>query len=394
MHIRAKSQSNSKKLFGLSDQIGLNNPHSWVEINQHQVRQNIKKIHQLIGESQLGVIIKGNAYGHGIVQIVKILQTMPEVDWAIAFSLSEALLARSAGFEKKILVCGYADGNPVDAIKNNIDLILHDYAGLQVYKQAAHAAGKPVFVHIKVDTGLSRLGFHPDEAFNLLLNLQGSSEIVVRGLFTHFAESEAIDNWYAQQQLSIFEQLLANLDQLKIKIPVLHLANTVAIFRLPNSCKSLVRVGGGVYGLRKAIASGIMPTAYDELLPVLTWKSKITQIREVPPNSFVSYGRTFKTASTMRLAALPVGYADGYGRELSNNSVVWTNGILAPVVGRVCMNLIMIDVTMAKNCAVGDEVILLGDIDGVRVTDLMQRLNTIACDVTTRINWTIERILV
>ena len=137
-----------------------------------------------------------------------------------------------------------------------------------------------------------------------------------------------------------------------------------------------------------------MPQDYDELLPVITWKSKIIQIRQITAGSFISYGRTFKANTNMKLAAIPVGYADGYGRELSNNSVIYTNGILAPVVGRVCMNLIMIDVTQAKNIAVGDEVILLGDIDGVRVTDLMQRLNTIACDVTTRINWTIPRLLV
>lgn len=394
MQIRPNHIVNPKDLCGLETPTGLINPHSWIEINQLQVRQNIKKISQLIGDSQFGVIIKGNAYGHGITQIVKILQTMPEVDWAIAFCLSEALVARVAGFEKKILVCGYADGNVGDAIKYNIDLVLHDYAGLQIYRQAARVSGRPIFVHIKVDTGLGRLGFTSDEAIKLLLELQGSCEIVVRGLFTHFSESDAADNWYARQQVAVFEELLVKLAQFKITVPVVHLANTVAIFRLPNTCKSLVRVGGGVYGLRKEMARGIMPDVYNELLPVITWKSKIMQIREIPANSFVSYGRTFKTASPTRLAAIPIGYADGYGRELSNNSVIYTNGILAPVVGRVCMNLAMLDVTKAKNIAVGDEVVLLGDIDGVRVTDLMQRLNTIACDVTTRINWTIPRVLV
>ena len=393
MHI-VQHSIDKKKGYELDEQSQLINPHSWVEINQNQVKQNIKKISQLIGNAQFGVIIKGNAYGHGIVPIVKILQAMPEVHWAIAFCLSEAVLARAAGFEKKILVCGYANGDLYDAIKYNIDLVVHDHVGLQAYRKIAQVTGQPIFVHIKVDTGLGRLGFTPDEALKLLLELQGSCDVVVRGLFTHFSESEAADNWYSKQQLRIFDQLLAQITHLKMMIPVVHLANTVAIFRQPATCKSLVRIGGGVYGLRKKITPGIMPQDYDELLPVITWKSKIIQIRQITAGSFISYGRTFKANTNMKLAAIPVGYADGYGRELSNNSVIYTNGILAPVVGRVCMNLIMIDVTQAKNIAVGDEVILLGDIDGVRVTDLMQRLNTIACDVTTRINWTIPRLLV
>jgi alanine racemase len=389
-----QNQINKKNTQHLELQPDLINSHSWVEINQDQVIQNIKKIKQIIGHTSLGVIVKGNAYGHGLTQIVKILQKASEVDWIIAFSLSEAILARKAGFDKKILVCGHVDGLLVDAIKHEIDLVLYDYVSLQSYRQIAQATGHPVLVHIKVDTGLSRLGFAPQEAIKLLLELQGAQDIVVRGLFTHFAESDAPDNWYAKEQLAIFDELLNQIGQLKMTVPVIHLANTVAIFRLPSTHKSLVRVGGGVYGLHKKMTQGVMPQVYAELLPVITWKSKIIQIREVVAGNFVSYGRTFQAITDMRLAVIPVGYADGYGRELSNNSVISVNGILAPVVGRVCMNLTIIDITQAANVAVGDEVVLLGDIDGVRITDLMQRLNTIACDVTTRINWTIPRVLV
>ena len=370
------------------------NLHSWVEISRSKLIQNIKKIKQMIGSAQLGVIIKGNAYGHGIIPIVQILQQDISVDWVIAFSLFEALVARKAGFNKSILVCGYADGLIEDAIANNIDLVLHDYASLERYKAVAQKTGKTVYVHIKVDTGLNRLGFAMQDALAVILNLQKSQQIVVRGLFSHFADSDAADNWYAQKQLNEFEGLLHDLNRLQINIPLIHMANTVAVFRLPGVCKSLVRIGGGVYGLRKTIAPNLIDQSYYELEPIMTWKSKIIQVRDLPAGSLVSYGGTFKAKSNMRVATVPVGYADGYGRELSNNSVIYINGILAPVIGRVCMNLMVIDVTQAKSVCVGDEVILLGDINGVRVFDLMLRFNTIACDVTTRINWTISRFIV
>jgi len=370
------------------------NLHSWVEIDQVQVLKNIKIIKQVLGGAQLGVIIKGNAYGHGITPIIKILQAAPEVDWAISFCLSEAILARMSGFTRQLLVCGYADGDVQDAILHDIDLILHDSASLHRYLQAAKKIDKPLYVHIKVDTGLSRLGFTPEQAAQLILELQNSQYIIVRGLFSHFSESEAEDNWFAKQQLSCFDSLLSKLENLKIKIPIVHLANTVAIFRLPNTHKSLVRIGAGVYGLRKNIRADLMPAVYNDLKPVITWKSKIIQVRQIAAGSFISYGRTFQTDQAMYVAAVPVGYADGYDRGLSNNSVMYVNGVLAPVLGRVCMNLTMIDITNVQNTQVGDEVILLGDLDGIRVTDFMQRLDTIAIDVTTGINWTISRFLV
>lgn len=370
------------------------NLHSWVEISRAKVMQNIQKIKQAIGNAQLGVIIKGNAYGHGIEPIVQILQQADQVDWAIAFSLSEALVARSAGFKKPILVCGYADTAVEKAIINKIDLVLHDYATLNRYYEAAKKLAQPVYVHVKVDTGLNRLGFTPSQAVAVILELQKNPQIIVRGLFSHFSESEAPDNWYAQAQLAAFEKLISELAQINVNLPIVHMANTVAIFRLPSACKSLVRVGGGVYGLRKNISADLIAPSYETLEPVITWKSRVVQVRDIPAGSYVSYGRTFQAKSDLKIATIPVGYADGYGRELSNNSVIYINGFLAPVLGRVCMNLTIIDVTNVDHVQVGDEVVLLGDIDGVRVCDLMLRLDTIACAVTTGINWTISRFIV
>lgn len=368
---------------------------TWVEISREKLVQNIKKIKQAIGDAQLGVIIKGNAYGHGIVPVVQVLKQEDCVDWLIAFSLTEALIARKEGFTRSVLVCGYADGAIEDAIANNIDLVMHDYASLSRYQAAAQKTGKTVYVHIKVDTGLNRLGFTAQEALAVILSLQKSEQVFIKGIFSHFADSDANDNWYAHKQLNDFEKLLSDLSSLQINIMLVHMANTVTVFRLPGACKSLVRVGGGVYGLRKTIAQDLIDPRYQELEPVLTWKSKVIQVRALPAGSYVSYGCTFKAEFDMHIATIPVGYADGYGRELSNNSVVYINGILAPVVGRVCMNLVVIDVSKASRpVCVGDEVILLGDIDGVRIFDLMLRLKTIACDVTTRINWTISRFIV
>ena len=373
--------------------VEVNSSHSWVEIDQAQLIKNIAIIKSAIGDAQLAVVIKSNAYGHGIENIVPVLQATPEVDWAISFLLSEALRARGAGFGKPILVCGYVDGNISEAILNSIDLIVHDRIGLNRYIETAKILRQPVYVHVKVDTGMSRLGFGPGEAFQILQELQTVPEIVVRGLYSHFSESDALDPWYMQEQTKTFEELLLRLQLAGIKIPLVHLANTVGAFRLPTVSKNLVRSGGGIYGLLKSLPPASLPVSYWKLKPILSWKTRVMQVREIAANSYISYGRMFQAPTNMRIAVLPVGYADGYSRELSNSSVVSIHGKLMPIVGRICMNMMMIDVSN-EVVNVGDEAYLLGNLDGVRITDLMKRLNTISCEIPTRINWTIPRVTI
>lgn len=368
--------------------------HSWVEIDRAKIVQNIKKLKQIVGKNvALAAVIKSNAYGHGIPQVVEVLQDTLEVDWAVAYRLQEAIAARSSGFTKPILVCGFADGDVVEAALQNIDMVVYDNLSIERFEKIAKNAGKSINVHIKVDTGLTRLGFSPDKALDAVIKLKKSRYLVLRGMLSHFAESDARDTKYLEQQLQHFEDLVCKISELGIKVPVLHLANTISAIRFPYTHNSMVRVGGGIYGLHKNIGQDGAPDAYRNLQPVVTWKSRIMQIREIKPNVYISYGRTFRSSQKMKIAVVPVGYSDGYDRNLSNNSFMFVNGGLVPVVGRVCMNMTMIDVTGIA-AQVGDEVTLLGDIDGIRVSDFMDRLDTISYDITTRINWTIPRLIV
>lgn len=370
-----------------------NNLFSWVEIDRAKLIQNISKIKQLLGpQTHLAAMIKSNAYGHGLSAVASIIQDVPEVSWAVTYSLSEALQARAAGFTRPILVCGYADGDLRDAILQRIDLVIHDQDSIDRYLAVATEAGQSLYVQIKVDSGLSRLGFTPEQALQQLVKLRGS-RLVVRGMFSHFSESDAQDHWYVVHQEQVFARIVDQARQLGFELPWIHLANTTATVRFPSTHYNMVRVGGGIYGLLKNLHSDLVPQSYWDLQPILSWKAKVIQVKEVAGGTYVSYGRTFQTVQSTKLAVVSTGYADGYSREFSNNGLMQINGVMVPVVGRIGMNMTIVDVTGAA-VKPGDTAVMLGDIDGIRVLDLMKRLNTISYEVTNRINWTIPRRIV
>ncbi len=369
------------------------NPFSWVEIDRAKLMDNVYKVKQFLGpQTHLAAMIKSNAYGHGIAAVAEILQDVPEVSWAVTYSLSEALQARGAGFQKPILVCGYADGDLMAAIEQKIDLVIHDQDSVDRYLEAARRCRQSLYVQIKVDSGLSRLGFDSEQALHQLIQLQ-NSPLIVRGLFSHFSESDAQDAWYVQYQEQVFADTIVAARKLGFDLPWIHLANTTAVVRFPGAHYNMVRVGGGIYGLLKNLLSDQVPDSYWSLKPILSWKARVLQVKEVPCGTYVSYGRTFQTSQTTKLAVVSTGYADGYSRDLSNNGLMQINGAMVPVVGRIGMNMTIVDATGAPVRS-GDTAIMLGDIDGIRVSDLMKRLNTISYEVTNRINWTIERLIV
>jgi alanine racemase len=376
-----------------NDNLRVDNHFSWVEIDRSKLINNISKIKQLLGsQTHLAAMIKSNAYGHGLAAVASIIQDLPEVSWAVTYSLSEALQARAAGFKRSILVCGYADGDLREAILQQIDLVVHDQDSINRYLDAARQVGKPLYVQIKVDSGLSRLGFTPDQALKQLIDLK-DSPLIVRGIFSHFSESDAQDHWYVQHQEQVFAQVVDRARQLGFHLPWIHLANTTATVRFPATHYNMVRVGGGIYGLLKNLQPELVPNGYWDLQPILSWKAQVIQVKEVPSGTYVSYGRTFQTAQTTKLAVISTGYADGYSREFSNNGLMQINGQMVPVVGRIGMNMTIVDATGVP-VRPGDIAMMLGDVDGIRVADLMKRLNTISYEITNRINWTIPRRIV
>lgn len=370
---------------------------TWIEISRDAVLHNLKQLKNIVGsDTQIAPVIKGNAYGHGLIQIAQICQESQDVNWVCVFSLSEALTLRDNGFTKSILVLGYADVDLDLAIINSIDLIGYDYKLITDLNEKASKLKIPAYVHIKVDTGLSRLGLPPSEALEMIKKVMHLPWIKIRGLMSHFSESDAQDQAFTIKQLSAFTNLVEELKKENITIPFIHTANTTGIIRF-NSCHfNLVRTGGGTYGLYKSNSIkdlGERKYLMDFKL-ALTWKSKVMQIKKLPIGSYVSYARTFVTFRDTKIAIIPVGYWDGYSRYLSNKGTVYINGISAPVIGRVCMNMLIADVTDIANISIGDEVILVGNQPGIRPDDIAQLTGTINYEVTIRIQPSIARIIV
>lgn len=370
---------------------------TWVEISKPAILHNINQFRQIIGPNiQLAVVAKSNAYGHGLEQITQIAQESENANWLCIFSLYEGIIARNSGFKKNILVLGHVDLDPELAILNSIDLTVFDFEFLQKLNNLAQKLNLPAYVHVKVDTGLSRLGLFPHDALELIKKAQNLPFIKIRGIFSHFAESDAKDQNFTHRQVNKFTWLLNELKKAKIQIPFIHCSNTTGIVRFGSCHFTLTRTGGGTYGLYKSTEINELGQKKHliNLKLALTWKAKIMQIKELPAGSYVSYARTFVTYRKTKIALIPIGYWDGYNRQLSNKGCVYIKGIAAPIVGRVCMNVIIVDITDIQNVTLSDEAILLGNLPGINPDDIAQLTGSINYEATTRINPTISRIII
>lgn len=371
---------------------------SWLEINRVAFEHNIAQYRSIVGAGkQLAVVIKSNAYGHGIAEIAQLCEQFPAVDWLCTVSLSEALAVRALGIRKPIFVLSYLDANLRLAVQQEIDLVVYDRQILGQLERIGQELNKCVYVHIKVDTGLSRLGLKPQAALDLVLEAQALTHIQIRGIFTHLAESEKSGDGFTKQQVGALQSVLAQLAQEGISIPLVHFSCTAALTVVDDTRYTFGRLGLGVYGLwpsqaAKEVTQERFPGF--TLEPVMSWKTRVIQVKTVPAGSYVGYGRTFCTQRETTLAILSVGYWEGYARGLSNRAHVLINGVLAPVVGRISMNLTTIDVTDVPNVMVGSVVTLLGEHPALSPDTLAATLGTINWEVVTRINPLIPRVLV
>lgn len=376
-----------------------NNPKSrtWVEIDKYAILHNVAQFKSIIGPNKhLAVVAKSNAYGCGLVQIAQILQNSDDVSWLCIFSLSEGLIARENGFTKPILVLGHADLELEYAVLYSIDLVSYDYDEIYKLNEVAKKLNQTAYIHIKVDTGLSRLGVLWHEALNLIKLVTSLSNIKIRGIFSHFAESDTADQMFTKRQLQRFNNLLEDLKNEGITIPLIHCSNTTGVIRY-NMCHfNMVRSGGGTYGLYKSPQiDNLGEKKYlINLRLAVSWKTKVVQIKDIPVGSYVSYSRTFVAFRPTKTAIIPIGYWDGYSRGLSNKGFVYIKGHKAPIIGRVCMNMVIIDITDISDISLGDEVILVGNQPGITPDDIAYLSQTINYEVTTKINPTIERIII
>lgn len=334
-------------------------PQTFVEINQSAINHNIAYYKERIGHhNKLAVVIKGNGYGHGLVEMGTICQQNDHVDWLCTANLSEAITLHSCGVNKPLLVLGYADTELPKAVKKNIAFMVDNLE----YADKLNATGKDwnyqFPIHIKIDTGLSRLGIPPRATYDFIKKLSTLTYLRIDGIFSHFIASDNNPE-LTDQQLNTFIATVQSITT--IRIPHIHMSNTMATTSLSYpSLFNFFRVGLGIYGFG---------SPDNQLQPALSWKTHIVSIKTVPENSYVSYACTYKTTRTTRIAILPIGYADGYQLRFSNKTSVLINNKLAPVIGRVGMNMTMVDMTDCS-ATVGDMVTLIGNCGPISATGI------------------------
>ena len=355
------------------------------------LRWNLRQIKAKVGAAvKILSMVKANAYGHGAPAVAKALADEGGYAFGVA-TLEEAVELRQAGIRQPILVVTGVYPEQLEwFVENRLTPVAHDLEALQRLEQAAQQRGAALNVHVKIDTGMGRLGFLPAEIDSWLPSLRNLKALKIEGVFSHFSHAESVQGDYTQKQLRSFQDVVARLRSEGIAPPLAHLANSAATITLPEAYFDMVRPGIMLYG---AYPSPAMMSRI-ELKPVLTWTTRIMQLKKLPSGTSISYGQTFITRRESFIATLPVGYADGYQRLLSNRAHVLVKGQRAPVAGRVCMDLTMIDVTDIANVQPGDEVVLLGRQGDAAITadEMAAWANTISYEIFTSISARVPRI--
>jgi alanine racemase len=362
-----------------------------VEVSLARLTDNFRAIAAAVAPAAMMPVLKANAYGHGLVDVAQHLTAIGATSFGVAF-LEEAVALRAAGVRASILVMGGILGDQIPLfLRHDLTLTASSVDKLAQIDDAARELGVIARVHLKIDTGMERIGVHYYSAHRLLERAAGCRHVTVEGIYSHFANADAADLSDARVQLARFHDVLAWYDRHGLRPPVRHIANSGAILQLPESWLDLVRPGILLYGVypsaevRRTIA----------VAPALTWKSRVVYFKVVTPGHAVSYGSTWRADRNVRVVTVPVGYGDGYFRALSNAAQVLIRGRRYPIVGRVCMDQLMVNIEWdtAYN---GDTVTLLGR-DGdeiVTCEDLAAWAGTIPYEVLTNINTRVPRVYV
>jgi alanine racemase len=347
----------------------------------------IKK--RLSKDVKIMVVVKANAYGHGLIEVSRTLKKR-RVDYLGVATVDEAMVLRKNAVKTPVLVLGSVlPGEVKPAVKNDITLTLCSDSLLKACVREARRVKKKVKVHVKVDTGMGRIGIWHEDAADFVRRAYGKKEIILEGLYTHFSIAGR-DNFFTQYQIESFENFIEEVESSGVRAKYKHAANSIALIDLDRSHLNLVRPGIVIYGI---YPKRNFPKLID-LKPVMSLKTRITYIKEVPPGRSISYGRTFITQKKTRIATLPVGYADGYGRILSNKAKALVRGRTAPVVGKITMDQTMIDVGHIKEAKLKDEVVLIGYQKGHRISceELARLCGTIPYEIVTGISERVPRV--
>jgi len=367
---------------------------TYLEIDKSAIAHNLRQIKQLVGPKvAIMAIVKSNAYGHGMVEMAQIA-IKAGANWLGVISDSEALILRQAKIKAPIFILSFWDISAIRAefvYIRDCDFPVYTIEQAKILSQLGQKIRKKINVHIKIDTGASRVGVRPDEAVAFIKKIKKMPGLNLCGIFTHYAASEDGDQTFTNQQTDKFTKVINALEKQGINILFKHAACSAATMINRQTRFNLIRLGIALYGLWPSPDTKFLSDVKNnhiELRPALTWKTRIIQIKDLPTKTSIGYDCTYRTNKKIKIAILPIGYWDGYDRKLSNCGEVLIRGHRCPVRGRVCMNLTMVEIPDTIGPKVGDEVILLGRQGKQEITaeELAQKVGTINYEIIARIN--------
>jgi alanine racemase len=376
----------------------------WAEIDLKAIAHNVAELGRITQpESKLMAVVKSNGYGHGAIEVAKCALQNGAATLGVA-RIEEGIQIREAGIRAPILIFGYTlPERAADLLKYELTPCVYTVESARKLSRTAASLGKKIKAHLKVDTGMGRLGqlannFKADNSTAINANdieealaIAGLNGLELEGIFTHFATADSSDKSYAEKQLHLFINYLKRLQQAGVNPPVTHAANSAALIDIPHSHLDMVRPGIAIYGL---YPSDEVQKKKVSLKPAMALKARIIHLKKVPAGFKVSYGITHETQKPTTIATVPVGYADGLSRRLSSRGQMLVHGQRVPIIGRICMDLTMLDVGSIENVQMGDEVVIFGQQgnEALSVDEMAALLKTISYEIVSTITARVPRV--
>ena len=366
---------------------------TWAEISLDAIEHNTRWfLGQLAAPTRMMAVVKADGYGHGAVEVARTAIGAGAGMLGVAF-LDEAVQLREAGITSPILLLGYTPPQSVEAaIRHNVTLTVFTDDVMKEIIECAERLKRKARIHLKIDTGMSRVGVtSEEEALSLAMKAKASSFVVVEGIFTHFADADNEDATFTELQFERFIQVIRSLEEQGITFPIRHCCNSAGTLRYPHMHLDMVRVGISLYGLSPSPA---MSERVKPLRQAMQFRTRVAALKRLSPNTPIGYGCTYTTECDSLIATIPVGYADGLPRLLSNRGCALIRGRKVPLVGNVCMDQVMLDVTDVPGIEAGEEVVLFGQSAGIVLSadDLASLTGTIGYEIVCQVGKRVPRI--
>lgn len=362
---------------------------TWAEINLGAIAHNLQEIKKKVAPAEIMAVIKADAYGHGLKEVARVALENNARYLGVS-AVEEGVQLRKQTTTPILVFGGFFENQIKACLEHDLELTLFDFERAGALSKQAQASGNSAKVHIKVDTGMTRVGVHWQESLDFICRVSELRCVKIVGIYTHFASADAKDKSFAKTQLQRFQKVLTELEMRNIQIPLKHTANSGAILDLPESYFDMVRPGVSIYGYYPSFEA----TESINLQPAMSFKSQVVAVKQVESGTKISYDSTYETVKQTKIVTVPVGYADGYNRLLSNQGEVLIRGKRYPVVGQVCMDFIMVDIGLENDIQTGDEVVLLGcqGDEEISIYEICEKLNTIPYEFTCMISSRVPRV--